>query len=119
MNLLDLFENQLHGQPGRPVLPTDFDLPIPELSEELWPLEVQPEANVPNEDVQNADVPNADAQGSASPQIDDQEIGNVENFEDFQSSPIRPAALDEPQPIGLPPIPEVDNADGLYIIYYT
>lgn len=98
-----MFENQLHGQPGRPVFATDFDLPIPDLSEELLPHDVEPVAGVPN-DIQNA------------PPINDQEIVNVENFEDFQqsgpvqqSSPVRQPVQNEPQPSGLSPILEVEN----------
>lgn len=148
-NLLDMFENQLDGHLGRPVEPTDFDLPIPDLPEDLWPHIVQPEAAVPN-----VDVGNAEAQNVALQQIDDQDIGNVENFEDFQqtkisepsqqSSPAR-AAQSSParavqssparaaqhssqlQPSGLSPILEVDiethgdNANGIYctIIHST
>lgn len=123
MNLLDLFENQLHGQPGRQVMPTEFDLPIPELSEELWPKDV--DAN-PNQNIQN--VENAEAQGFSPPPMDDQEIAGVESFEGFQpvqeSSPIRPAAQNERQQSGLEPIPEVevnpqdDHSNGLCYVHF-
>lgn len=125
-----MFENQIRAE--RPISPTASELPIPDLPEELWPHDVQPEAGLANGNVQNVDVDvaNAEAQNIALSQMDDQDIGNVENFEDFQQTgPLQqssPAQYGSQllQPSGLSPILEVDiephgdNGNGMYNVHY-
>lgn len=94
----------------------ELNQPVPELSAEYWPKDLQLDVDVPNVDYQIADVDvlNEELQGFVQPQVDIQDNTNVENFEDFQPGPVqqstpRPGAKDVPQTLGLSPIHEVDD----------